>query len=216
MYVKDYYTILEVQSSATPSDIKKAYRRLALQYHPDTSPNDSHAAAKFAAIKEAYEVLTDPSKKEYYLQQRWYDQSMGRRKKETIVTPASMLKQALELERYVSRLDHFRMDRYGLRDYIMAMISDDQLDKLKSFDEPHATNEGIIEVLLQCIKVLPLNLMRSIALQIEKLAVSPAGKEKINSFIQQHEKSNQRDRYRIWLILLATLVICLLIFFMSH
>ena len=63
MLLKDYYTILELEPSATLPEIKKAYRRLALQYHPDINPNDSYAAAQFVEIKEAYETLTIPAKK---------------------------------------------------------------------------------------------------------------------------------------------------------
>ena len=77
--LKDYYSILELQPSATLQEIKKAYRRLALQYHPDRTNNDRYAAVHFTEIKEAYEVLTNPTKKEFYLQQRWYHQSMGKK-----------------------------------------------------------------------------------------------------------------------------------------
>ena len=63
MHLKDYYKILEVETSADLLEIKKAYRKLALQYHPDKNHNDPYATAQFSAIKEAYEVLTNPAKK---------------------------------------------------------------------------------------------------------------------------------------------------------
>ena len=67
MHLKDYYNILSIEPSATLSEIKKAYRKLAHQSHPDKNQNDPYASALFAEIKEAYEVLTNPTKKEYYL-----------------------------------------------------------------------------------------------------------------------------------------------------
>lgn len=62
----DYYKILELDKSATESDIKKAYRRLARKLHPDLNPNDENAKKKFQQINEAHEVLSDPEKRKQY------------------------------------------------------------------------------------------------------------------------------------------------------
>lgn len=66
MEYKDYYKILGVPKNATAEDIKKAYRKLAKQYHPDKNPGDKTAEAKFKEITEANEVLSDPEKRKYY------------------------------------------------------------------------------------------------------------------------------------------------------
>ena len=63
---RDYYEILEVERSATESEIKKAYRKLALQYHPDRNQNDKDAEDRFKEASEAYEVLSDPGKRQVY------------------------------------------------------------------------------------------------------------------------------------------------------
>lgn len=63
---RDYYEVLGIPRDATEADIKKAYRRLARQYHPDANPNDKDAAEKFKEINEAYEVLKDPQKRAQY------------------------------------------------------------------------------------------------------------------------------------------------------
>jgi len=62
----DYYEILEVSRSATLEEIKKAYRRLALKYHPDRNPGDKEAEEKFKLINEAYQVLGDEKKRAIY------------------------------------------------------------------------------------------------------------------------------------------------------
>jgi curved DNA-binding protein len=66
MEYKDYYKILGVDRNATEEEIKKAYRRLAMKYHPDRNPGDKSAEEKFKEINEAYEVLGDPEKRKRY------------------------------------------------------------------------------------------------------------------------------------------------------
>ncbi|OGT06459.1 MAG: molecular chaperone DnaJ [Gammaproteobacteria bacterium GWE2_37_16] len=63
---KDFYEILGVAKTASTEDIKKAYRRLAMKYHPDRNPNDKTAEAKFKDAKEAYEILSDEQKRAAY------------------------------------------------------------------------------------------------------------------------------------------------------
>jgi curved DNA-binding protein len=62
----DYYKILEIPSTASDSDIKKAYRKLARKFHPDLNPNDENAKKKFQQVNEANEVLSDPEKRKKY------------------------------------------------------------------------------------------------------------------------------------------------------
>lgn len=66
MEEKDYYKILGVPRNATEEEIKKSYRRIAMQYHPDRNPGNKEAEEKFKAAAEAYEVLRDPQKREIY------------------------------------------------------------------------------------------------------------------------------------------------------
>jgi len=63
---RDYYEVLGVSKSATAEDIKKAYRRLAKQYHPDTNKEDAQAEQKFKEVNEAYQVLGDEEKRRKY------------------------------------------------------------------------------------------------------------------------------------------------------
>lgn len=62
----DYYEVLDVPRAATPEEIKKAYRKKALQYHPDKNPGDAEAEKRFKEISEAYEVLSDDKKRQIY------------------------------------------------------------------------------------------------------------------------------------------------------
>ncbi|MGI5875881.1 MAG: molecular chaperone DnaJ [Dethiobacteria bacterium] len=66
MAKRDYYEVLELNKNASQEEVKKAYRRLARKYHPDVNPGDQEAETKFKEVKEAYDVLSDPQKRERY------------------------------------------------------------------------------------------------------------------------------------------------------
>ena len=66
MAKRDYYEVLDIGKNATPEEIKKAYRKKALRYHPDKNPGDKEAEDKFKEAAEAYEVLSNPQKKQRY------------------------------------------------------------------------------------------------------------------------------------------------------
>ena len=66
MAKRDYYEVLGVDKSANEDALKKAYRKLAIKYHPDKNPGDAEAEEKFKEIAEAYDVLSDPQKRQRY------------------------------------------------------------------------------------------------------------------------------------------------------
>lgn len=74
---KDYYAILGLSKSASAEEIKKAYRKLARKYHPDLNPGDRNAEARFKEINEAYEVLSEPEKRQKYDQFGQYWKQAG-------------------------------------------------------------------------------------------------------------------------------------------
>lgn len=214
MHLKDYYKILELEPSATLAEIKRSYRRLALLYHPDKTHNDPYAAAQFAEIKEAYEVLNSPTRKSHYLQQRWYQQSTGKKKTQETITPVSVLKQALELDRYASLLDVHRMDREGLQAYMSDIISDDVLEKLSRFDEP-AIKKEIAGILLHCSDLLTPQQFPSIAARLRRLTSDPSILSLINMQQQKLDRKKRWEKIMPLVLLLVTGIICLLIIILT-
>ena len=66
MAKRDYYEVLGVSRDASPEEIKKAFRKLARKYHPDVNQDDKDAEKKFKEIKEAFDVLSDPARRQQY------------------------------------------------------------------------------------------------------------------------------------------------------
>ena len=212
MQLKDYYSILELPPSASADEIKKAYRRLAHLYHPDKKNNDAYAAAQFSDIKEAYEVLINPVKKDYYLQQRWYMQSIGKKLKQETITPVTILKQMLDLDRYVSKLDVHRMYHEGLFDHINTILSDENIYLLNSFKDSSINNEIILSA-LKSGNSLSYRFIAPFLERLEKLATNDLlVNKKKEQFIRHHKQINYWEKRKVWVILFIVLLICLIIF----
>src|SRR6185295_5663314 len=207
--LKDYYQILQIQPHSTLAEIKQAFRRLDLIYHPDKNPNDKYAEAQFNEIKEAYEVLTNPVKKERYLQQRWYNQSIGKRRTAEIITPVSILKLVLELEQYVSRLDVHRMNKEGLSDYIDELLSTDTIEKLRQFKQPEI-NRQIVTSTLSAMRPLTLKFIGKLPERLRTLADDETSLDRIKNFLRDQKRVFLWDRYKVVVIILFTIFICLL------
>lgn len=211
--MKDYYQILEIELWATQPEIKKAYRKLAQQYHPDKNFQDLHATARFSEIKEAYEVLTNPAKREYYLEERWLLKAMGKKGGETVFTPVSLLKQVLEFDRHLSRLDVHRMNKEGLYQYIYSeLLKEDAVQKLNSFHEEQINRE-IISLILKNLYSMPAEHLENLEKRMLMIHSDQATIDNINSGFRSQQKHNEREKNRIWIILLIVIVISLLIFF---
>jgi len=72
MAQQDYYKVLGIGRSASEEEIRKAYRRLARKHHPDLNPGDKAAEDRFKKVQEAYDILSDPKKKQMYDQYGFY------------------------------------------------------------------------------------------------------------------------------------------------
>jgi curved DNA-binding protein CbpA len=196
-------------------EIKKSYRRLAHLYHPDKNANDQYAIAQFEQIKEAYEILTHPLKKTYYLQQRWYAQSTRSRMTKTVVTPVTILQQLLELEKYSRTLDIYRMDKQGLYDYVTEILSDQNIQKLNQFNES-SVNEEIVLLSAKIGRLLSWPSIYALGERLKTIGVSDESiKGKIDNFIRQSRRGDYWERKKIWIVLAVVIALCVAIFLAS-
>lgn len=215
MQTKDYYKILGLPPSATLREIKTAYRRLAHQFHPDKNGNDLYAAAQFELIKEAYEVLSNPSKKHHYLQQRWYDQSIAKKQTTTTTTPVSILKQLLELDRYVSTLDVHRMDKEGLYQYLVHLLSNDTIAMLNKFDDTHI-NHSIIDTALKSLGQVSYKKAQPMLAILRKIKVESSVDADFAAYTRHAKMAHTWNKFRTWAIISIVIVLCILIYIVSR
>ena len=153
MGIPDHYNILQISPQASPLEIKKAYRRLAQQFHPDKTQNDPWAAARFAAIKEAYETLSTPWKKQQYLEARWHAKSKGEQPETMVRTPAAILQEALRIERETASADIFRLDKNQLLHEMKQVLDTPNMECLLRFNEA-SINQQIVHLLCRPLRLL--------------------------------------------------------------
>jgi molecular chaperone DnaJ len=215
MSIKDYYAVLHLPPHATVVEIKQAYRKLAMIHHPDKNGNDPYAIAEFNEIKEAYEVLTHPVRKELWLQERWYDQAIGTKRKSVVINPVNVLRLVLDLEKYVSKLDVHRMNHEALSGHVNELFSTDTIEKLKAFNES-AINRQIIATGLSAIMPLKRKHTAPLLNKFELLGDhDEIALQKIKAFRVRQTKDHLWNRWGVFAIFLATALICLLIYFTS-
>lgn len=209
--MKDYYTILEVPVTASVAEIKKAYRRLVMIYHPDKHNNDPYLISRFDDIKEAYETLMNPFKKDAYLQQRWLHKAGAQTIGEETITPPAVLKQALELNKAVAGMDIHRMNHVAIVSNIKKLMNTEVLEKLVAFDEQEI-NQTILHTLIKAIKVLPLEQAKELTDYLQPLVKNDSkGQEALSQLLQYKQKQKRKELLQPFLIFLLVLIICFLI-----
>lgn len=150
----DHYAILELTPSANLQEIKAAHRRLARLHHPDLNPNDHQAIDRFRAIQLAYDTLTRPSLRQAYMEKRWYAQSQNQSMEKEPLSLERILQKCLELERFVSKLDAYRMDRNGLSYHVQERLKEWTSIGWDAKQDEKIVRQ-IIELLIRCCRHLP-------------------------------------------------------------
>jgi len=209
---KDYYKILELPTTASLHEIKRAFRKLAQQYHPDKNDGSHMAAAHYLEIQEAYKTLSDPKKREAYHYQRWYVRSTGKPFASAPLTPANILQECRVLQKYVASMNifHLRFDAISL--HIRELLTPNAIGILQEQND-RTINREIIQSVLTSVQPLPKKFFIPIAELLLKLAGDDA--TALSTIEQAMLNKKQRhiwDKYKWVVMLIVTATICWLIY----
>jgi curved DNA-binding protein CbpA len=215
MSLKNYYAMLGVPQTATQDELRHAYRALAKKYHPDAVPDNPYAAAHFAEISTAYEVLSNPSKRAAYDEERWLRGLSTRSKKAVRITPEWIRNESHRLRTHMAGIDTYRMNHAALRDYILALLSDEHLSVLQSASDDMRAD--ILNNILASVARLHFGYAPETAARLKLLA---AGNDAMMAGIEAWETRQAYEirwnRYRPIIVLVATALLCVFVWWLSR
>ena len=209
---KDYYAILGITPLATPDEVRRSYRRLAMEWHPDRRGGDPVAALRFHELREAYQTLTDPVRKDAWLQERWYLRSMGMKTEHGRADqPAELMKAAIAYEQELAMTDPHRIDAGAILTRIRTLLTRDAVEMLLQEKDP-GIRIVVCQRLLQCGRHFEPAAATELARLLEPLTAMDARlSEEAARYLSRRRRARAMERLRIPLLLLATALACLLI-----
>lgn len=211
--LKDYYTILEISSASTQAEVKKAFRKLALKYHPDTGGGDIHNETNFREIKEAYNVLGNEASRRAYDEERWLSGMRIRSKEAEQITPEWLLKEVINLNKHMTTVDVYRMSHHALKEYVFQLLNDKHIEVLNNKKEA-SVNESIVKMIVQSTKGLKYKYMLPIA---DRLRLIDIDNDEVYLFISYALKERQRqavwEKWLPYVIVITTLAIVIAMYF---
>lgn len=212
--VKDYYKILEIEPTANAAELKAAYRKLALQFHPDKNPGDKYALSQFYLVKEAYETLSSQSLKDEYLKERWLSKANNEKLGTEANTPENILHRFLNANKKMQQFDAFRMDKKGIASEIHSLLNSNNIAILNEFNEQQI-NQEIINQAIQMVSSLHPSQTEKIFVALKKINGGEASVKSISEAEKEIKQQATFNRLTPWLIALAVIFLCILIFVAS-
>jgi molecular chaperone DnaJ len=206
--IKDYYRILNVRSSATVGEIKIAYRKLAMKYHPDRNPDDALAAAVFTDAAEAYKILADPeARKQYNYERHLTAEQEYQRPAETIET---IIPRIIKINKQVQNTDPFRLNKDALLYAVKQLLPD-------NFDLLLHTNDNLLKQFLELIFMVAKHLSsyqtKQLAALLQPLYLKDESLQlKLASLLKQQQKEERWEKNKIVIAIIVAVILCILIF----
>ena len=197
----NYYQILQISPNSTADAIKKVYRKLALQYHPDITQGNAALTEKFAAIKEAYEVLMNPIKRKQFHEAFYFATYQ-----QAVTTIEEIYEQAHQLQQFVNHSDVFRMDYVLVTTHLEKLLSTTNLEIIA-----HSKNITLRKKITDAILIIVGALNYEHLLTVE-LTITNNFKEiaiQFTALLKQKKRSMLWDKYAFIAALMAAIGFCM-------
>jgi molecular chaperone DnaJ len=206
---KDYYHILKISSNAHADEIKKAYRKLALIFHPDRNPNNPLAEREFAEIAEAYSVLGEEQKRKSY-DHRYHQPSVSNVNNPFRPTLRSVLQQCINLRNHLAVTNPYQLD-YDILFYLINDLSaPSYLTILAQSTDTNAVH-AFVENYLFCCQYLPLGYSITLCKKLEPmLSKHPTEIPAVEKFLKDKRIDYWFDRYEGLIVFGITITICII------
>jgi molecular chaperone DnaJ len=212
MRSENLYSTLGVDTNATPEEIRKAYRRLAMKYHPDKNNGDAVSALRFKDIHHAYQVLSDPHRRSAYNQKRWFYKHAVTRETQPL-TPYHFFTRTNELERFLDKLRPSEINKKALSLYIKHLLSEPSLQMLKTAaDAP--VNKEVITHLLKATAFLSGRQTKSIVLKLRRIADAET-LPLIDRRMKEIRLQVIWERYHVLIVMLMATLLCVMAYLVS-
>ena len=205
---KNHYQVLGIPVNANLSEIKKAYRKLALVFHPDKHPDPQIALPKFNEIKEAYQVLVDPTSR------RAYDREFHFQKYQDKIQPLAseadeVLQLTKELWAKLKKQDPFRMDQDLLYFEISQLFNTHNIRLLNNRANPIMDRE-IIQYLMDIAMALSFEKKQDLAKVWEQIARDQDETlDLISNYLKHAQIWSLWDKYKMPMAMGLAIIICL-------
>jgi hypothetical protein len=212
MQLKDYYKTLGVPPSAAQADIKKAYREMAIRYHPDKNPGNVFCEAQFKEVAEAYAVLGDKQKRSKYDDERWLNGMGSRTNYQDAVTPGWLRTVCVELNTALSQMDTHRMSQRALHAYIMLILADAHIGVLLRADD-REINSKVVTELIKATRRLEPQYLAGVLSGLRTVAGNDADmRQTIANYEVERYREARRQQLFPFFVLAITLGLCVLMY----
>lgn len=205
--LKDYYELLQIPPNANADEVKKAYRKLAFKYHPDTNTDNEFAAQHFQDLQEAYAIISNPTQRKKYDTERWLAGMSNRATEQEHITPQWMLKEVIKLHNYLTDIDTHRTSQMAIHSYLTQLFSDNRMAVLKTENE-QAVNEGIVKLVLQATSGLRHEYLTTLAEKLLQLVDNESvTAQQLHNTLHKRKRAEQFRRWQPAIIIAVTLLI---------
>ena len=214
MPVKDYYKLLKIAHSADLNTIKKAYRQLAMQYHPDKHGNNQSTHFYFQEIQEAYEVLSNPEKRENYHYQIWLEKAQGH-ELDTALSADQIIQLFIHTERTIHETDSFRRNNEQLTEILVSLYSNTRLELIAETNDK-SLETTTLQMAMQSSSSLSSDAQLKLIHQLNPiLKKHPQMHETWMEQVNTSMRKEKIEKFKVPIVILTTILLCLAILLLS-